>query len=55
MNFNKLNPNDHIGNLNHAFDVAQNSFGIVKLLDAEGLILLLLIGISFFKIDFFLL
>jgi spectrin beta len=36
FNFNRLNPNDPIGNLNKAFDLANNAFGIPKLLDAEG-------------------
>ena len=39
FNYNKLNPNDFIGNLNNAFDYADRVFGISKLLDAEGEIL----------------
>ena len=36
INYNKLHPNDHMGNLNNAFNVADNQLGINKLLDAEG-------------------
>ena len=36
INYNKLHPNDHMGNLNNAFNVAENQLGISKLLDAEG-------------------
>ncbi|KAK6758912.1 hypothetical protein RB195_016254 [Necator americanus] len=35
LNFNALNPNDHIGNLNNAFDVAEKKLEIARLLDAE--------------------
>ncbi|KAL6743755.1 hypothetical protein Aduo_016762 [Ancylostoma duodenale] len=35
LNFNALNPNDHIGNLNNAFDVAEKKLEITRLLDAE--------------------
>ncbi|CAD6193236.1 unnamed protein product [Caenorhabditis auriculariae] len=35
VDFDKLNPNDHIGNLNHAFDVAEKKLEIARLLDAE--------------------
>lgn len=37
INYNALAPDDHIGNLNNAFNVAENKLGISKLLDAEGL------------------
>ena len=36
LDFNRLDPADHIGNLNHAFDVADQQLGIPKILDAEG-------------------
>lgn len=36
INFDKLNPNDHIANLNNAFNVADDKLGISSLLDAEG-------------------
>ncbi|WKY08955.1 hypothetical protein Q1695_001825 [Nippostrongylus brasiliensis] len=35
INFNALNPNDHIGNLNNAFDIAEKKLEIARLLDAE--------------------
>ena len=35
MNFSKLHPSDHLENLRHAFDTAENKFGIPKLLDPE--------------------
>ncbi|GFR60145.1 spectrin beta chain, non-erythrocytic 1 [Elysia marginata] len=35
LDFNRLDPNDHIANLNHAFDVADQQLGIPKILDAE--------------------
>lgn len=35
INFDRLNPHDHIGNLNNAFDAAENQLGIARLLDAE--------------------
>ena len=35
INYNELNPNEHIDTLNNAFDVAQRDLGISKLLDAE--------------------
>ncbi|VDO69394.1 unnamed protein product [Heligmosomoides polygyrus] len=35
VNFNALNPNDHIGNLNNAFDIAEKKLEIARLLDAE--------------------
>ncbi|XP_025833247.1 spectrin beta chain, non-erythrocytic 1 [Agrilus planipennis] len=37
FDFNSLNPNKHIENLNHAFDVANNELGIPPLLDAEDI------------------
>jgi hypothetical protein len=36
FDFNRLTPRDHMGNLNHAFDLAHRQFDIAKLLDAEG-------------------
>ena len=36
IEYNKLKPEDHITNLNNAFDVAEGKLGIAKLLDAEG-------------------
>ncbi|XP_076313686.1 LOW QUALITY PROTEIN: spectrin beta chain, non-erythrocytic 5-like [Tachypleus tridentatus] len=35
INYNDLNPNNHIDNLNNAFDVAEKELGIPRLLDAE--------------------
>ncbi|CAI4223262.1 unnamed protein product [Auanema sp. JU1783] len=35
LNFDSLNPSDHIGNLNNAFDVAEKKLEIARLLDAE--------------------
>jgi len=35
INFDKLNPSDHISNLNNAFNVAEDKLGIARLLDAE--------------------
>lgn len=37
INYSSLNPYDHIGNLNNAFDVAQQELGIPRLLDAEDI------------------
>jgi len=37
INYDALNPADHIGNLNNAFNVAEDKLGIARLLDAEGL------------------
>ena len=37
INYHKLKPEEHITNLNNAFDVAEGKLGIAKLLDAEGL------------------
>jgi spectrin beta len=37
INFDGLNPSDHLGNLNNAFNVADDKLGIRRLLDAEGL------------------
>ena len=37
IDYNNLNPHDHIGNLNNAFETAQKHLGIVSLLDAEGM------------------
>ena len=34
INYNALNPNDPIGNLNNAFDIAERELGVPKLLDA---------------------
>ena len=36
IDYDKLDPADHIGNLNNAFDVADRELGIPKILDAEG-------------------
>jgi len=36
INYDALNPADHIGNLNNAFNVADEKLGIARLLDAEG-------------------
>jgi len=36
INYDGLNPADHIGNLNNAFNVAEDKLGIARLLDAEG-------------------
>lgn len=38
INFDKLNPEDHIKNLNNAFNVADDKLGIARLLDAEGVL-----------------
>ncbi|XP_059148013.1 spectrin beta chain, non-erythrocytic 2-like isoform X3 [Physella acuta] len=35
INYNGLDPADHMGNLNNAFDVADKQLGIPKILDAE--------------------
>ena len=37
IDYDQLHPEEHIGNLNNAFDVAANELGIPKILDAEGL------------------
>ncbi|XP_078000869.1 spectrin beta chain, non-erythrocytic 5-like isoform X3 [Glandiceps talaboti] len=37
IRFNRLNPKDAIGNLNNAFDVAEEKLGIARLLDAEDI------------------
>ena len=37
FDFNQLNPDQHIYNLNHAFEEAQRNLGISKLLDAEDI------------------
>ena len=34
INFNKLDKDDHLGNLSNAFDIAEKHLGIPKLLDA---------------------
>jgi hypothetical protein len=36
INYNDLNPQDAIGNLNNAFDIAEKKLDIARLLDAEG-------------------
>lgn len=36
INYDALNPADHVGNLNNAFNVAEDKLGIARLLDAEG-------------------
>ena len=36
IEYNRLNPSDHISNLNNAFTIADNKLGIHPLLDAEG-------------------
>lgn len=36
IDYDRLHPEDHIGNLNHAFNTAANELGIPKILDAEG-------------------
>ena len=36
INYSTLRPNQHEANLNNAFNVAHESLGIAKLLDAEG-------------------
>ena len=36
INYDKLNPADHISNLNNAFNIADDKLGIRRLLDAEG-------------------
>ncbi|CAD5123350.1 DgyrCDS11708 [Dimorphilus gyrociliatus] len=35
INYERLSPQDHMGNLNNAFDTAENQLGIARLLDAE--------------------
>ena len=35
MDYNRLHPSNHLENLEHAFNVAENKFGIPRLLDAE--------------------
>ena len=37
INYGSLRPNQHEANLNNAFNVAEESLGIAKLLDAEGM------------------
>jgi hypothetical protein len=37
IDYNSLNPNDHIANLNNAFDVAEKKLEIASLLDAEDI------------------
>lgn len=37
FDFTNLQPNRHIENLNHAFDIASNELGIPRLLDAEDI------------------
>ena len=37
INFNRLNKDDHLGNLRNAFDVAEKLLGIPQLLDAEDI------------------
>ena len=39
INYSSLRPNQHEANLNNAFNVAEESLGIAKLLDAEGTII----------------
>ena len=39
INYGSLRPNQHEANLNNAFNVAEESLGIAKLLDAEGMII----------------
>ena len=36
FDFNELKPNQHISNLSHAFNIAEEKLGIAKLLDPEG-------------------
>ena len=36
INYTALLPDEHIPNLNNAFNVAENKLGISRLLDAEG-------------------
>ena len=36
IDYDRLDPANHIGNLNNAFDVADQDLGIPKILDAEG-------------------
>lgn len=36
IDYDRLHPEDHIGNLNNAFEMASNELGIPKILDAEG-------------------
>jgi spectrin beta len=38
INFDHLNPNDSLSNLNNAFDVAENQLEIARLLDAEDVV-----------------
>lgn len=35
IDYGRLDPNDHVGNLQYAFDVAERELGIAPLLDAE--------------------
>ncbi|CAJ0961940.1 unnamed protein product, partial [Mesorhabditis belari] len=37
LNYDGLNPNDHMGNLNNAFDIAEKKLDIARLLDAEDI------------------
>ena len=39
INYNSLEPSEHISNLNNAFNVAEDKLGIARLLDAEGKVL----------------
>ena len=38
INYSHLDPNNHIANLNNAFDAAANELGIPQILDAEGIL-----------------
>ena len=47
LNYGTLRPNQHEANLNNAFNVAEESLGIAKLLDPEGIVIWL------YKISYF--
>ena len=36
IDYDRLEPSNHVGNLNNAFNVASDQLGIPKILDAEG-------------------
>ena len=47
INYSLLRPSQHEANLNNAFNIAEESLGITKLLDAEGKCRYVLLPCSF--------
>jgi len=43
INYDGLNPAEHVANLNNAFMVAEDKLGIARLLDAEGFYVIFLL------------